>query len=139
MWSKSHSKKVSGLSVAQVWSVWTNVNEWHTWQPDIALAKLDGEFEVGNTFMLKPKSGPKVKIKLIQVEPLKNYTDLTIFPGAKMFGKHEFIEHADGLEIKTTMSIAGPLALLWRKLVAEDVAKGMPEQTESLINVARNA
>lgn len=138
MWSRSYSKKVSGLSADQVWAVWTNVNEWHTWQPNIALAKLDGEFKVGNLFMLKPKAGPKVNIKLIQVEPFKSFTDLTIFPGAKMYGSHEFIEHADGLEIKTTMSIEGPLSFLWRKLVAEGVANAMPQQTESLINAVRN-
>ena len=137
MWSKSYSKKISGLNLKQVWATWTNVNEWHTWQPDIEQAKLEGEFKVGNIFMLKPKRGPKVNIELIRVEPYKNFTDLTRFPGAEMHGSHEFIEHANELEIKTTMSIRGPLSFLWRKLVAEDVAKGMAAQTESLVNTVK--
>ena len=138
MWSKSYSKVVNGLSVERIWAVWINVNQWHEWQPDIEEAKIEGEFKIGNTFMLNPKGGPKVTIEIIEVVPFKHFTDLTRFPGARMYGSHEFIAHGDELEIKTTMSIEGPLSFLWRKLVAEGVANGMPEQTESLINTARN-
>ena len=139
MWSKTYSKKVTGLRAAQVWKVWTDVNQWHTWQSDIEYARMDGEFKVGNTFLLKPKGEPKVKIEIIQVEPNRQFTDLTRFPGSKMFGFHQFVIHGDELEIKTTMSINGPLSFLWKKLVAEGVANGMRAQTEKLIEKARNA
>ena len=139
MWSKTYSKKVTGLRADQAWKVWTDVNQWHTWQGDIEFAKLEGEFKVGNRFLLKPKGGPKVEIEIIKVEPYKSFTDLSRFPGAKMFGSHEFITHGDELEIKTTMSIEGWLSFLWRKIVAEGVANGMREQTDRLIEKARNA
>lgn len=138
MWSKSYSRTVKGLDVDRLWQVWTDINQWHTWHGDIEYAKLDGEFKVGNTFLLKPKGGPKVKIEIIRVEANKVFTDLTKFPLAKMYGVHEFIRHGDELEIRTTMSIEGGLSFLWRKLVAEDVANGMPEQTERLIAKALN-
>jgi hypothetical protein len=138
MWSKSYSKNVRGLSVEKIWAVWTNVNQWHTWQPDIEQARIEGAFEVGNTFMLKPKRGPSVNIEIIRAEPFRQFTDLTRFPGARMYGSHEFIQHESELEIKTTMSIEGPLSFIWKKLVAEDVAAGMAEQTDSLINIVRN-
>lgn len=138
MWSKTYSKKVKGLKAEQVWKVWTDLNQWHTWQSDIEYAKLEGEFKVGNTFFLKPKGGPRVNIEIIKVEPHRQFTDLTRFPGAKMYGSHKFVIHGDELEIKTTMSIEGPLSFLWRKIVAEDVANGMMEQTENLIKKAKN-
>lgn len=138
MWSKTYSKKVQGLKAEQVWKVWTDISQWHTWQSDIEYAKLEGEFKVGNTFLLKPKGGPKVKIEIIKVEPNSQFTDLTCFPGAKMYGSHEFVIHGDELEIKTTMSIEGPLSFVWRKIVAEDVANGMMEQTENLIEKAKS-
>jgi len=138
MWSKTYSKTVQGLKADNVWKVWTDVNQWHVWQDDIEYAKLDGEFKVGNTFLLKPKGGPKVNIEIIKVEPNIIFTDLTRFPLAKMYGSHEFFVHGDELEIKTTMSIEGPLSFVWRKIVAEDVANGMQEQTERLIEKARN-
>ena len=138
MWSKCHVAKVRGLSVEQVWKVWSDINGWHTWQKDLEFARLEGEFAAGKTFLLKPKGGPKVKIKLHSVEPLKSFTDLTRFPGAEMFGHHEFNVNGDELEIVTEMSIRGPLSFLWRKLVAEGVANGMREQTENLIARARH-
>lgn len=139
MWSKSYSKTVKGLDARQVWKVWADVDHWHTWQPDVEYAKLDGEFKAGNVFRFKPKGAPKVTIELVRVERNSAFVDLTRFPLAKMYGSHEFIGRGDALEIKTTMTIAGPLAFLWRKLVAEKVANGMGEQTERLIETARDA
>ncbi|WP_281401112.1 hypothetical protein [sulfur-oxidizing endosymbiont of Gigantopelta aegis] len=42
------------------------------------------------------------------------------------------------MEIKTTMSVEGYLGFIWRKIVAEDVANGMEEQTNSLIKKAQD-
>lgn len=138
MWSKSYSKKVTDVTASQLWKVWTNINEWHTWQDDIDYAKIEGSFQKGNVFLLKPKGGPKVSIEIIRAEENVNFTDLTRFPLATMIGSHDFIQSDDGLEIKTTMSIKGPLSFLWRKIVAEDIVKKMPEQTEKLIEKAKN-
>lgn len=132
-WNKSYSIRIKDLESEKVWNVWTDINNWNTWQNDIEYAKLEGEFEVGNTFILKPKGVSEVTIKLIKVEKNKVFIDLTKFPLANMYGKHEFIQHGDELEIKTTMSIDGFLGFVWRKIVAEDVANGMQEQTENLI------
>ena len=138
MWSKTYSKRVRGIPADKLWKVWIDVNQWHTWQPDISHAKLEGEFEVGNRFHLKPGAGPQVSIEIIEVEPGRKFTDLTSFPGARMYGCHEFISHDEELEVRTTMSIEGFLSFLWKKLVAEPVANGMAEQTEALIEKARN-
>ncbi|MBI3897412.1 MAG: SRPBCC family protein [Gammaproteobacteria bacterium] len=138
MWSKTYSKTVKGLKAAQVWKVWIDVNQWHTWQSDIDYARLDGAFSVGNRFLLKPKGGPKVNIRIAKVEPNKSFTDFTQFPLAKMYGVHEFVEKGDDLEIRTTVSIDGALSFIWRKLVAEDVANSMPQQTQQLIDRAQS-
>ena len=137
MWSKSYSKTVRGLDAGQVWKVWADVNQWHTWQEDIEYATLDGEFKDGNVLRFKPKGGPKIKLELTRVKPNSTFVDLTRFPLAKMYDSHELIDRGDALEIKTTISIAGPLSFFWKKLVAEKVADGMKEQTERLIETAR--
>ncbi len=138
MWCKSYSKRVKGLDSEQIWKVWTDVNNWHKWQDDIEYAKLDGEFQEGNIFLFKPKGGPKIKIELTDVKQNSTFVDLTRFPLAKMYDSHQIIDHGDELEIKTTIRIEGPLSFLWRKIVAEDVANGMEEQTEKLIERVRN-
>lgn len=136
MWSQSYSKRVSGVGVERIWAVWTDVNQWHTWHTDIEYARIEGEFKTGNTFVLKPKGGPKVVIEITQAEPFKTFTDLTHFFGAKMAVFHEFNEYDTELEINTKVSISGALAFFWRKIVAEKVANDMEEQTRRLIEMA---
>lgn len=138
MWSKSHRQTVKGITATQVWKVWADINQWHTWQGDIEYATLTGDFKAGNTFCLKPKGGPRVSIELMKVEPNLAFVDLTRFPLARMYGEHIFIQRGDELDITTTVSIEGPLSLLWRKIVAEDVAAGMEAQTRGLIEKARH-
>jgi hypothetical protein len=139
MWSKAYSKRVKGLSAGQVWKVWSDVNQWPSWQDDIEYAKLDGEFERGNTIRFKPKGGLVFKIKLTRVEPKSAFDDLTNLPLAKMRDSHELIDHGEELEIRTTISISGPLSYIWRKFFVENVASGMREQTDRLIEKAQDA
>lgn len=134
MWSKTYSKKVTGLKLEDIWAIWEDINSWHEWHDDIEYAKLSGAFTVGNKFILKPKNGPKVNIELIEVTPYNKFVDLTRFPLAKMYGIHEFIQNGNEIEIKTTMQVTGLLSFIWRKLVAENVANSEEKQTNSLIN-----
>jgi hypothetical protein len=139
MWSSSYSKKVEGVSAQQLWKVWSDVNEWHRWQDDIEYARIEGAFESGRSFRFKPKGGPDLRLELSGVEPGRAFTDITRFPLARMVDSHELIDHGDGVEVKTTVTVQGPLAFLWRKLVAEGVARSLPEQTERLVQAARHA
>ena len=138
MWTKSYSKTVENLKAAEVWTVWADVNQWHTWQDDIEFAKLNGEFRKGGLIHFKPKGGPNFKLELTEVKPNSVFVDLTRFPLARMFDSHEIIDHGEKLEIKSTIRIEGPLSFLWRKLVAENVAKGLEEQTDRLIEKVKN-
>ena len=138
MWSKTYIQKVSGLNAEQLWKVWTDVNQWHTWQDDIEYAKLDGEFSAGKSFLFKPKGNSEIKIELTSVEHNQSFVDLTRFPLAKMYDTHEIIEQDGQLEVKTTISMDGILAPLWRKLVAEEIANSLKAQTERLIERAKN-
>jgi hypothetical protein len=137
MWTNGYSTTVKGIAVDQLWRVWSDVDAWHTWQPDLDFAKLDGVFAAGTTFQLKPKGAPRVRIQLLTVEPNQRFVDLTRFPLARMYGDHQFIPTGDGVEIRTTVRVEGALGFLWRKLVAEGVARSLEEQTRNLIARAR--
>lgn len=139
MWQKTHSMSFEGVRPEQVWKVWSDVNGWHAWQPDIEYARLDGGFETGKTFRFRPKGGPELGIELTEVKPLAGYADLTRFPGAKMLDTHEIVDHGDCIEIRNTLTVTGPLGFLWRKLVAEDVAASIEGQTCNMIEQAKRA
>ena len=136
MWKGSYSVKHRGIKAAQVWKVWANVDRWSEWQKDLEFAKLNGKFEEGGTFDFKPKGGPRLTLELVRVETNREFVDLTRFPLARMYGSHRFQENDGELEITTTISIEGPLAFVWRKLVAEKIVAGLKEQTDRLIERA---
>src|SRR6188768_134807 len=102
MWTKSYTHVFNNIEKGKIWALWTDVNNWHKWNPGIEYAKLEGNFEVGNSFTLKPKKGPTVNIKIVEVIEGLKFTDCTSFPGAEMFGIHELIEEADGIRLTTT-------------------------------------
>ena len=135
MWTKSHSIVTTEATKEQMWKLFADVNNWHTWDSGIEFATMEGKFEKGNHFILKPKGGPKVKIALVETIENKKFVDCTTFPLAKMYGEHTFEETKEGLRITTTMKVEGALGFLWRKLVAQDIADGlqkeMPEQVKA--------
>ena len=136
MWTKSYSITTREATGKQMWKLFADVNNWHTWDAGIDYAKMDGPFEKGNHFILKPKGGPKVKIELAETTKDKGFTDLTKFPLAKMYGEHRFEETSEGLKITTTMTVHGFLSPLWVKLVARDIANSLPVEMEQQIKTA---
>ena len=133
MWSKTFSKRVKGLDAAKVWSVWSDINAWPQWLDDVQTTRLEGEVTTGAKFLFQPKGGPKLTLELTAVEPGRSFVDMTRFPLARMYDAHDVIDHGDEIEIRSTVSIQGPLALLWRKVVAEGVAASLEHQTDALI------
>ena len=138
MWTKTYSKTYPNVTKEQIWQLWANVNNWPTWDKELDFCKMEGAFETGNQFILKPKGGPTVKIMLSEVIPHQKFTDYTKFFGATMYDAHELTETPAGLQITHTSTVAGILSFLWVKLVANNVAASIPNQTDALVALARS-
>ncbi|HEY9258681.1 SRPBCC family protein [Chitinophaga sp.] len=136
MWSQSHTLVTKEATKEQMWKLFADVNNWHTWDNGIEYAKLDGAFEKGNHFLLKPKKGPKIKIELYETIPNKKFVDLTHFPLAKMYGEHTFEDTPEGLKLTVTMTVSGVLGFLWKKIVAQDIVNHLPEEMQNQVRVA---
>ena len=136
MWKKVYSRTFQGVEREKIWDMWTDVNNWPSWHGDLDYCTLEGDFEVGNHFMLKPKGVSPVKIIITEIKPGYSFTDCTRFFGAKMYDTHAMEETADGLILTNTLVVTGPLRWLWIKLVAQHVANTVPEEMEALVKCA---
>ena len=136
MWTRSYSIVTKEVTKEQMWKLFANVNNWHTWDNGIEFAKIEGKFEKGNHFMLRPKGGPNVKVELLETIENKNFLDVTKFPLAKMYDNHSFEETKDGLKITNTISVKGLLSFLWVKIVAKNIADALPTDMQEQIKVA---
>jgi len=136
MWTKSHSIVTEEVTKEQMWKLFADVNNWHTWDEGIEFAKMDGKFEKGNFFTLRPKGGPNVKVELLETVENKSFLDVTKFPLAKMFDNHTFEETPQGLKITNTISVTGVLGFLWRKIVAQKIVDSLPNDMQTQIKSA---
>lgn len=137
MWTKSYSIVTREITKEQIWKLTTDINNWKKWDDTVEDSQLLGEFRVGNYFLLKPKGGTKVKIKLVEVIENKKFTDLTVFPLAKMYGEHTYEDTSDGLKISVTMTVKGILSFLWVKLVAKGIVDHLPADIANQIKNAK--
>ena len=130
MWTRTHTIVTKQTTAEQMWQLMSDVNNWHKWDKGLEFAKLEGKFEKGNFFTLRPKGGPNVKVVLLETLENKRFLDVTNFPLAKMYDDHVFEETTEGLKITYTVSVKGLLSFLWIKLVAGKIAADMPSDMQ---------
>jgi hypothetical protein len=138
MLSRKFIRKYENVKKEAVWQGWIDVVNWPRWDGELEYCDYSGKFTAGNSFILKPKGGPKVHITLSFVEPHTRFVDYCKFFGATMFDDHQVYDEGNGVRIEHTISVKGPLAFLWWHLVAKNVAKGASEQTDNFINYVRS-
>lgn len=135
--TKTFSVTTKEITKEQIWKLMSDVNRWNTWDKSVEHSEIHGDFKTGTFFTLKPVNVPKVKIQLVEVRPDTYFKDLTIFPLAKMTGEHTYEDTPDGLKLTVTMTITGPLAFLWNKLVMQDIVNHLSEDLQQQITAAK--
>ena len=136
-WQASYEKVYPGMNKKMIWAAWEDVNSWQKWDDELEFAKLQGPFQKGAVFSLRPKGGPTVSIEITDLEHGRSFTDRTKFPLAQMLDTHEMEDTPEGLKIRSIIRVQGPLAWLWRKLVAQGVADGAAKQIDALVKYAQ--
>lgn len=137
MWVREYSKIYKDLNPQNIWEIWTDINNWPAWHDDLESCALEGNFEIGNHFILKPKGSRAVKIKLTEITPGKSFTDCTVFPGAKMYDTHTLEETPTGLRLTNKLVVTGFFSWLWIKLVAKHIADTVPQEMDALVKLAK--
>lgn len=137
MWKKSYFIVTKEVTKEQVWQVFADVNHWHTWDNSVEYAHLLGEFQQGNFFELKPKNAPKSKVLIYKVIENKNFTAMMTLPFGKIYYEHLLEETTNGLKVSGTITVKGFLSFLWIKLIAQKMAKSLPQDIENQIKQAK--
>ncbi|SFD74757.1 hypothetical protein SAMN05518672_10345 [Chitinophaga sp. CF118] len=137
MIQQSYSVITNEVTREQMWQIMSNINDWKSWDDSVEFSELQGEFRPGSTFLLKPKGGPKVKIKLAEVKTGEYFKDLTVFPLAKMYGEHWYQNTPEGLKVTITMTMTGLLSGLWNKIVMKGIVSGFAADVQNLIAAAK--
>lgn len=122
-----------------IFALWADIDHWADYDDGIEWAKLTDEFKVGGHYTIKPKGGPKVKADIMVVQPNQRFVDISRLMGAKLKFDHMLTQHADVTVIDITMTVSGPLAWLWAKILGKDQQADLEKSTTQLITKAEQA
>jgi hypothetical protein len=124
-----------------IWALWTDINNWATWNAGIAQAKLTGPFVVGAEFSMTPSGQDALTTRLIRVEEGVAFTDETALGDICVTVEHR-IEAVDGgnkLRLVYSAQVTGPGAEHVGAAVTEDfddVLAALVKLAESSVETA---
>lgn len=135
----SRSAVSQKITPAQVWAIWTDVNNWPTWDKGLEYCKLEGEFKQGATFSLKPMGAPmELKTTLIEVEPNSHFKDTTSLPLGTVEVTHKVEKTDDGVKVTHTIEaeifeekVPAFEGTLWAKWQT-----GLPNSVQNIVTLA---
>jgi hypothetical protein len=69
----------------RVWQVWSDVNNWPDWNPDMKASRLDGPLRLGSTGMIDTRSGGRHDVVVTHYEEGRSFElESTALPATKM-------------------------------------------------------
>lgn len=113
---------------------WADMATWPEWNADVEWVRLDGAFATGSTGVLKPKGGPRVKFVIESLVPDREFTDVSLLVGARLTFRH-LVEPlpAGGCKVDITITMNGPLAWLWTRILGKDLAASLEPDLARLV------
>ena len=117
---------------AQVFSVYTDVANWPSWDPETVSASLDGDFAVGATGKIKPGKEPETKITWVEVTQDKSFTVECKLPLCKMQFVHEMTAENDQTVVVNKILLTGLLSSIFGLLIGSKLKQGMHESLKGL-------
>jgi len=95
----------------RVWRVWSDINHWPEWNPDMKESRLDGALKLGATGNIDTRSGGKHEVVVTQYEEGRSFElESTALPGTKMAIRASITPNGSGSRITQGFEPRGLLA-----------------------------
>lgn len=112
--------------------IWSQVDQWHVWDPDTKKAQLNGPFVVGTKGRIVPKKGMGVAMVMTERTEGLSFTVEGHMPLFRMHFEHLVTPTASGSTVVHRVWFTGPLAFLFGPIVAKQLRVGLPLTMKSL-------
>ena len=112
--------------------IWSEVDQWHRWDPDTKQARLDGPFSVGTRGRIVPSKGMGIPMVVTERSKGSSFTVVGYIPLFRLHFEHMVCAANGGSDVLHRVWFTGPLAFLFGPGVARQVREGLPRTMLSL-------
>ncbi|MEU3829081.1 SRPBCC family protein [Streptomyces sp. NPDC029080] len=136
MWTYEHSIETDAAPEA-IWGLWADVENWGTWNADIASVEIDGPFEAGAAIVMTPAGDDPVHLLVAETTPGELFVDEARFDGLLLRTFHR-LGRGDGLRTRVTyrMEITGTGADELGPRIGPAITADWPETMAALVKLA---
>jgi uncharacterized protein YndB with AHSA1/START domain len=117
----------------RVWQIWSDVNTWPAWNPDMKESQLDGPLRVGTTGTINTRSGGKHAVVVTQFEAGRSFElESTAMPATKMAIRATVTPTATGSRISQAFEARGLFAPVVGPMMGGTILKTFNSVLEGL-------
>ena len=124
-------------SPVTVWRVWSDVNHWPDWNPDVISVSLDGPLAVGasGTMTTTTRTHP---IRIVGMEPGRSFQlEARVIPLTRFVFQCEVAPlGGDACRISQRITVNGPASFLLSRPMSRQIAATFPPVLEGLKGAA---
>ncbi|HEX2647542.1 MAG TPA: SRPBCC family protein [Candidatus Dormibacteraeota bacterium] len=114
----------TSASPARVWQVWSDVNRWPEWNPDMNESRIDGALKLGATGVINTRSGGKHDVVVTHFEDGRSSElESTALPGTKMAIRATIAPSGGGSRITQGFEPRGVLAPIVGPMMGGQILK----------------
>jgi polyketide cyclase/dehydrase/lipid transport protein len=129
----------TSASPDRVWQVWSDVDRWPEWNPDMKASHIDGPLKVGATGNIDTRSGGKHDVVVTHYEQGRSFElESTALPGTKMAIRATIAPSGSGSRITQGFEPRGLLAPIVGPMMGSAILKtfnsvlnGLKQKVES--------
>lgn len=125
-------------SAEKVFSIYTDVSGWSSWDPEVRASSIVGPFQTGASGTLKPTKGPEAKIAITDVVSNHSFTVESRLPLCIIRFEHVLTPGAKGTRALHRVSFHGFLAPLFGRLIGGQIGRSLPQTLLGLKHAAEN-
>jgi hypothetical protein len=128
-----HYSANTNATPAEIWGMWTDVENWNTWDAHIEYAHLAGPFQEGQLGRIKLVGLKEIDFYLSDVRDKKSFTINYVLPlKTRMESWHTLLEKNDLQEFTHGVRIEGPLSWVFVFAVVRKIQKNMSSVLENV-------
>ncbi|MFC9788299.1 SRPBCC family protein [Rhodococcus sp. NPDC127528] len=138
MWEYEHSVETAATPES-IWGLWADVENWGTWNADIAHIEIRGDFTDGTEIVMTPAGAEPVHLHLADVAKNRAFVDEAEIEGLVLRTTHRVETAADGVtRVTYRMEITGAGADELGPEIGPAVTGDWPETMAALVEKAHD-